>query len=212
MLRSVTSNMHSMRGSLTTASHDASCSGWARNPGLTDSQTPTMARAEISAMARNVARQPNSVPNRLPSGMPTTEAIDQPMKIKAMASERFSGGTIRPTVAAAWGVKTAAAIMVTERMMSRDPKSGARAASPWPTAYSAAIAASSRRRSKRLVRPASTGAPTPTTRPPANSSNPAVAGATCRSAARTFRSPAGSKTPVPMTKLPSNSHHSARRG
>ena len=33
-------------------------------------------------MTKNVARQPNSVPNMLPSGMPTTEASDQPMKDK----------------------------------------------------------------------------------------------------------------------------------
>ena len=85
-------------------------------------------------MAKNVARQPNSVPNMLPSGMPTTEASDQPIKIKAMASDRRSGGTSNPTVAAAWGVNRAAATMVTVRMMSRDQNSGASAAKPWPTA------------------------------------------------------------------------------
>ena len=58
-------------------------------PRVSDIRTATQDTAERPAMTKNVARQPNSVPNMLPSGMPTTEASDQPMKIKAMASDRL---------------------------------------------------------------------------------------------------------------------------
>jgi hypothetical protein len=49
-------------------------------------------------------------------GMPITEATDQPRNTKVMARPRWAGPTIRPTLAAACGVKMAGEI--TARMRS----------------------------------------------------------------------------------------------
>ena len=66
--------------------------------------------------------------------MPATDAIDQPMKMKATEAARFWGGSMRPSVAAACGVNSPAEITVTARSATRLQKSGASAESPWPSA------------------------------------------------------------------------------
>ena len=67
-------------------------------PATTRASTATRAKAQ---------RQPNRPPIQAASGMPATEATDQPRKTKVMALPRCASGTSRPTQAAAWGVKMA---------------------------------------------------------------------------------------------------------
>ena len=60
-------------------------------------------------------RQPHVSPTHAPSGMPATDATDQPRNTNVMALPRLSGDTIRPILAAAWGVKMAGASMASTR-------------------------------------------------------------------------------------------------
>ena len=69
-------------------------------------------------------RQPNVPPISAPIGIPSTEATDQPRNTKVMARPRCSGGTSRPTQAAAWGVKIAGATTASTRMGIRVAKLG----------------------------------------------------------------------------------------
>ena len=53
----------------------------------------------------NTSRHPKCATTKAPSGMPATEAADQPIKINAIVAVRFSAGMMRPTVTEAWGEK-----------------------------------------------------------------------------------------------------------
>ena len=74
----------------------------------TVASTQTAATAPSAAIAKNALRQPKASPSQAEIGMPTTEAIDQPRKMKVIAPPRSAGGVIAPIAAAACGVKTAA--------------------------------------------------------------------------------------------------------
>ena len=60
-------------------------------------------------------RQPKVSPSQADIGMPSTEATDQPRKMKVIARPRCSGGAMQPIAAAACGVKTAAPSTVSAR-------------------------------------------------------------------------------------------------
>src|SRR6187455_1407351 len=74
----------------------------------TVASTQTAAIAPSAAIAKNALCHPKASPSQAEIGMPTTEATDQPRKMKVIAPPRSAGGVIAPNAAAACGVKTAA--------------------------------------------------------------------------------------------------------
>ena len=66
-------------------------------------------------MPKNAMRQPIASPTHAAIGTPSTDASDQPRKMKVMSRARCSGGAITPTAAAACGVKSAAPSIVIAR-------------------------------------------------------------------------------------------------
>ena len=91
--------------------------------------------------------------------MPSTEASDQPRKMKVMARPRSAGGVSSAMADAACGVKAAAPSIVRQRSASSVPKLGIRALSRWPAANHSSASTSRRRRSQPLSSPASSGEP-----------------------------------------------------
>ena len=71
--------------------------------------------SEASATRAKAQRQLDTPAIQADSGMPMTEATDQPRKTKVIARPRCSGLTISPTLAAACGVKMAGEITVSTR-------------------------------------------------------------------------------------------------
>lgn len=70
--------------------------------------TSNAATSEAAATIPMAMRHPRRSPTHAASGMPATEASAQPMNTKVMARPRWAGVLMKPMVAAAWGVNTAA--------------------------------------------------------------------------------------------------------
>lgn len=142
---------------------------------------------------------------KAPSGMPSTEATDQPRKMKVMARPRCSVGTSWPTQAAACGVKIADGTSASTRSGSSQAKSGASAQAKCTSADQHMDSASSRRRSQPPSSAANSGAPKHSSRAPVEISWPAAATDTASEALISLSVPGTTITPVPMTKLPNSS-------
>ena len=82
-------------------------------------QTQAALATDSTATSANAQRQPSTPPIQAVSGMPSTEATDQPRNTKAMARPRCASGTSRPMQAAACGVNTAGATTASTRSGSR---------------------------------------------------------------------------------------------
>ncbi len=141
--------------------------------------------------------------------MPSTEATDQPRKMKVIAWPRCSGGVSAAMADAACGVKAAAPSIVRQRSSSSTPKSVASALSRWPAAYHSSASTSRRRRSQPLSSPASSGEPMAITTAAAPISCPPSATDTCSERTTSLSTPAEDMMPQPMAKLPASS---AQRG
>ena len=115
--------------------------------------------SDIRAISPMVQRQPRVPPTQAPTGVPSTEATDQPRNTKVMARPRCRSGTSAPMQAAACGVKTAAAIRASTRDHSNWSKLPATVARPWKKAYQSMLPTSRRRRSQRETTAANSGAP-----------------------------------------------------
>ena len=171
----------------------------------TVARTHAAPTAPIAAIAKKALCQPKVSPSQAEIGMPTTEAIDQPMKMKVIAPARCSGGVIAPIAAAACGVKTAAPRTVRARTGRSAAKLGIKAQSAWPIAYHASAAASSFLRSSAPTQPARSGAPKHITTAATATSWPATATDTASEREMSGSVPTGTMTPQPMTKLPNSS-------
>ena len=133
-----------------------------RTPSGTARHTQAAATTASTATAREgPAPAERSRRCSAPSGMPSTEASDQPRKTKVMARPRCSGGAMWPIAAAACGVNTAAPSTLAARTGQQPAVVGhQRSTAAWPAAYQTSDQASSRRRSQPATTPAASGAPT----------------------------------------------------
>ena len=156
--------------------------GGGRTPAGSARHTPHAAAALSTATSAKAQRQPRVSATKLCAGMPSTEASDQPRKMKVIARPRCSGGASTLIAAAACGVNTAAASMLSTRTGSSAAKLGIRADTAWPTAYQSSASVSSRRRSQWPIAAASVGAPTPMATAAAVMSWPPTAGRPAASA------------------------------
>ena len=160
-----------------------------------------------SATKAKALRQPSMPLIKLPSGIPRTDARDQPRKMKVMARPRWCAGTSRLTQAAAWGVKMAGATAASTRSSSSEVKSGISALRPRNSAYQSMVSASRRRRSQPATTLANSGAPTHIMTAAAVMSCPATATGTASELLISLRVPETTMTPLPMTKLPNSKGH-----
>ena len=161
-----------------------------------------------SATSRKALRQPSMPPIHEPSGMPTTDATDQPRNTKVMARPRCCAGTSSPTQAAACGVKMAGDSTASTRTTNKDPKLGMKAHKPRNTAYQSMDSVSRRRRSQPATRLANSGAPRHITTAAAAINWPATATEMFNALLMSLSVPGTTITPVPMTKLPNSSGQS----
>ena len=204
-LNAVTATVTISAGWVSTRCQSAIDSTGGRTPLGMARQTQAAPTPEASAAIQNAERQPKCSASQADSGMPSTEAIDQPRKMKVMARPRCAAGVIAAIAAAAWGVNTAAPNTVTERTSSSVPKFGAIAASACPSANQASAAANSRRLSKLPKAAANSGAPKAINTAATVTSCPPTATLTARSRVRSLSVPVAAITPTPMAKLPNSS-------
>ncbi len=80
--------------------------------------TSSAPSTEAAPSMAKAARQPKCVATKVTSGRPPAIANDQPRNTTAMALERCFSGTMSATVAAACGVKIAAAASINSRNAS----------------------------------------------------------------------------------------------
>src|SRR5256885_6004028 len=95
------------------------------------------------------ARQPNAPESQLPNGTPSTDAIDHPRNVNAIARPRVSAGAIIAAVAAPCGVEIAAEITGAMRRLSNCGKFAASAEATSPAAYQTRASVSNNLRSNR---------------------------------------------------------------
>ena len=201
--------MHSINARERSVSRQsASVSGAGRMPsGMARQIQQALARLSRPSAAKAL-RQPSIPPTKAPSGMPRTEARDQPRNTKVMARPRCAAGTSSPTHEAACGVKMAGAITASIRSGSSASKVATRVHSRCSAPNHSRDTASSRRRSQPATTAANRGAPMHITKADAEISRPAVATDTCKELLNSLSVAGTSITPVPMTKLPNSSAHS----
>src|SRR3990167_5812481 len=101
-----------------------------RTPSGIARHTPTAATSASSPTPPKAQRQPQVSPIKADSGMPSTDASDQPSSAKVIAWPRCAGGTITPSAAAACGVNNAADSTEMARTGSNAAKLGISADTP----------------------------------------------------------------------------------
>ena len=111
----VTSTMAISSGLVNTSFQARSESAAGRMPTGNTAKTHTAASTASAATVKNETRQPKVSPSQADIGMPSTDATDQPRKMKVIARPRSCGAAMKPIAAAACGVNTAAASMVNAR-------------------------------------------------------------------------------------------------
>src|SRR5438045_9515373 len=92
----VTSTIAISTGLANTERQAASVSVGGRTFAGTVASTQTAAIAPSPAIAKNALCQPKLSPSHAEIGMPTTDAIDQPRKMKVIAPPRAAGGALAP--------------------------------------------------------------------------------------------------------------------
>ncbi len=115
LLIAVTTTIAISTGCVRIVRQSASDSGGGRMPSGSVRHTPTAAASDRPATPTKDQRHPQVSPMKAASGMPSTEATDQPRKMKVMARPRCCGAASALMADTACGVKAAAPSVVRQR-------------------------------------------------------------------------------------------------
>ena len=115
LCRAVTATIAISTGCVNTSFQARADSAAGFTPLGSAAKTHSAAVQASSEMKPKATRQLKVSPSHEAIGMPSTEASDQPTKMKVMARPRCSGAAMKPTAAAACGVNTAAPSIVSAR-------------------------------------------------------------------------------------------------